>query len=153
MKLLRKKNKSKIEYLALPYMHANKYIVRFRASVSDIIAADLMKQGRFIFAPITMCHDIVTKYSLPGEWEFWAEMDKEFIRMCGRFLIITLKGWEDSVGVTAETKLARKYGLEIDYIDPEPYFEHFEKSFLQYMKELTKEKENEKIRIIRASKE
>ncbi len=110
-----------IEYLATPYMHDNPFIMDFRAAVSDIIAADLMRQGRVIFAPITMCHPLATKYKLPQDWGFWGKFDEEFIRSCGKLLVITLKGWKESTGVTAEIKLAKKYKIPIEYIDPEPY--------------------------------
>ena len=115
------KSNSKIIYLALPYMHDSKFIMEFRAMVSDVISADLMKQGRLIYAPISACHHIAVKYGLPRDWKFWAAMDEEFIKACGKVLVITLRGWEESTGVTAEIKLAKKYGIPIEYIDPEPY--------------------------------
>jgi len=121
MKFRKKKPKSEIIYLALPYMHENKFIMEFRAMVSDVIAADLMNQGKMVFAPISMCHHISVKYGLPGHWEFWKEMDEEFIKISGKVLVITLKGWQDSVGVNAEMELAKKYGVPIEFIDPEPY--------------------------------
>jgi hypothetical protein len=102
-------------------MHDNKFIMEFRAMVSDVIAADLMNQGKMVFAPISMCHHISVKYGLPCDWEFWKDMDEEFIKISGKLLIITLKGWKESVGVNAETKLAEKYGVPIEHIDPEPY--------------------------------
>ncbi len=118
---MKNKTKSKIVYLAVPYMHEKKFIREFRAAVSDIIAAELMKEGFIVFAPISLCHHLAVKYGLPGNWEFWAEMDEEFVRASGKLLVITLKGWKESVGVNAEIKLAQKYGIPIDYIDPEPY--------------------------------
>jgi len=36
-------------------------------------------------------------------------------------LVITLKGWKESVGVKAEMEIAKKYGVPIEFIDPEPY--------------------------------
>jgi len=112
---------SKIIYLALPYMHENKFIMEFRAMVSDVIAADLMNKGHIVYAPISSCHHIAVKYGLPRDWEFWAKMDEEFIKACGKVSVITLRGWKESVGVTAELKIAKKHNIPIDYIDPEPY--------------------------------
>ncbi len=117
----RHKPLSKIEYLATPYMHQNKFIREFRAMVSDVIAADLMKQGRIIFAPIAMSHGLAVKYGLPQDWKFWGKFDEEFIKVSSKLLVITLKGWKESTGVTAEIKLANKYGIPIEHIDPEPY--------------------------------
>jgi hypothetical protein len=102
-------------------MHDNSFIMDFRASVSDIIAADLMKKGRIIFAPISMCHHLAVKYNLPKDWAYWKYFDEEFVKMCGKLLVITLKGWKKSVGVKGEMELAKKYGIPIEYIDPEPY--------------------------------
>jgi hypothetical protein len=61
------------------------------------------------------------KYKLPGNWEYWKEMDEAFIKISGKVLVITLKGWKESVGVNAEMEIAKKYGVPIEYIDPEPY--------------------------------
>jgi len=116
-----KKPKGEIIYLALPYMHDNKFIKEFRAMVSDVIAADLMAKGHVVFAPISMCHGMAVKYGLPGDWGFWARMDEEFVKISGKLLVITLRGWKESTGVTAEIRLAKKYGIPIEYIDPEPY--------------------------------
>ena len=115
-----------LEYLALPYTDDSEEVMSFRASISDIIWADLSNQGRFVYAPISSAHHIAKKYDLPRDWEFWEGLDSLFITKCDRFLIITLPGWEDSVGVTAETKVAKAHGLEIDYIDPTPYIKQLE---------------------------
>jgi len=89
--------------------------------VSDVICADLMNKGHIVYAPISSCHYIAVKYGLPRQWEFWAKMDEEFIKVSGKVLVITLKGWKESVGVKAEMEIAKKYGVPIEFIDPEPY--------------------------------
>jgi hypothetical protein len=133
-----KKKKNKIEYLALPYSDESadkEMIMNFRAEISNIICAELMNQGRLVYAPISACHHIAQKYGLPRDWKFWRRLDEAFVKVCGRIIVITLKGWETSTGVQAELKLAKKHGLEIEYIDPEPYFVNFEDSILEYMKD------------------
>ena len=119
--MFKRKPKSELIYLALPYMHDNKFIMEFRAMVSDVIYADLTNKGFKVFAPISMSHHIAVKYGLPGDWEYWKELDEEFIKVCGKLLVIKLKGWKESIGVNAEMDLAKKYGLPIEFIDPEPY--------------------------------
>jgi hypothetical protein len=110
-----------IEYLAIPYSDEDETVMDFRAEISDAICADLMNQGRIIFAPISSAHHIAKKYGLPRDWGFWHKFDEEFVRICKRIIVITLKGWETSTGVQAELDLAKQYGLEIEYIDPTPY--------------------------------
>lgn len=116
-----KKLTTEIEYLGIPYNHVDERVMIFRAEISDMICADLMKQGRLIYAPISSCHHIAEKHGLPRNWEFWQRMDEQFICICKKLLIVTLDGWETSIGLTAERKLAEKCGIPIEKIDPEPY--------------------------------
>ena len=114
------------EYLAIPYTDKDEEIMDYRAAISDVICADLMNKGRYIYAPISSCHHIAKKYNLPRNWEFWKGLDEVFVSLSKKFLIITLPGWEDSTGVTAETEIAKRNGIEIEYIDPEPYMKIIE---------------------------
>jgi len=119
---MEKFNKDKpIEYLAIPYSADDEYVMDFRAKISDMICADLMNKGRLIYAPISSCHHIAKKYGLPRDWKFWRRLDREFIKICGKIVIITLDGWRESTGIKAEIRLAKKYGLEYEEIDPMPY--------------------------------
>jgi len=114
---------SEIEYLAIPYTDPDGDIRDFRAELSDIVCAELMNEGRIIFAPISSCHHIAKKYDLPKDWEFWKRIDTEFILNCKKVLVITLEGWENSTGVTAEIEIAKDAGIPVEFIDPFPYIE------------------------------
>ena len=118
---------SRIEYLGLTYTDSDPLMENWRADISDRIAADLFVHGRIIFAPISAWHHIARKHDLPGTFERWSELDEEFIKISTKLLIITLPGWEDSVGVAGEIKLANKYNVPIEYIDPYPYLTEEEK--------------------------
>jgi len=119
--------KTNIEYLAIPYTDDSEEVMDFRAAVSDIICADLMNKGRYIYAPISSCHHIAKKYGLPRNWEFWKGMDEEYVSMCKTIIIVTLPGWETSTGVTAEKAIAEREGTEIEKLDPTPYVEQLKK--------------------------
>ncbi len=113
---------SKIEYLGLPYTDDDPLIENWRADISDRVAADLfLSEGRIIFAPISAWHHIARKYKLPGTFEYWLELDEEFIKISKKLLIIMLPGWEESNGVNGEIELAHKYNIPIEYIDPKLY--------------------------------
>ena len=122
------KSVSDIEYLAIPYTDDDEAVMDFRAAVSDIIFADLSNQGRYIYAPISSAHHIAKKHDLPRTWGFWQHMDEEFVRICKTFIIVTLPGWETSTGVTAEHKIAKRCGIKIEKIDPEPYIKQLEEN-------------------------
>lgn len=117
---------SEIEYLGLPYSDDDPAVEDWRAEVSNAVAVDLTKQGRIIFAPISAWHHLARKYELPGTFEYWLKLDEEFIKASKKLLIITLPGWKESTGVTEEIKLAKKYNVPIEYIDPKPYIEKME---------------------------
>jgi len=117
---------SEIEYLGLPYSSADPLLEDWRAEVSNMVAVDLTQRGRIIFAPISAWHHLARKYKLPGTFEYWLRLDEEFIKVSKKLLIITLPGWRESTGVTEEIKLAKKYYVPIEYIDPEPYIKEME---------------------------
>ena len=114
---------SEIEYLAIPYSDPDPKVMDYRAEISDIVCADLMNQGRVIFAPISSCHHIAKKYTLPRDWEFWKNIDEQFVRSSKKLLVVALEGWEKSTGVTAERKIAEDAGIPMELIDPKPYLE------------------------------
>lgn len=114
---------SEIEYLAIPYSDPDEKVMDYRAEISDIVCADLMNQGRVIFAPISSCHHIAKKYTLPRDWAFWKNIDEQFVRASKTLLVVALEGWENSTGVTAERKIAEDAGIPVELIDPTPYLE------------------------------
>ena len=83
---------SEIEYLAIPYSDPDPEVMDYRAEISDIICADLMNQGRVIFAPISSCHHIAKKHTMPRDWEFWKNIDEQFVRASKTLLVVALEG-------------------------------------------------------------
>jgi len=112
---------NELEYLAIPYSDNNRWIMEFRAAVSDYIFAELSNEGRIIYAPISACHNISAKYGLPKTFEYWEKTCLTFVSLAYKLIVVKLPGWESSIGVTAEIKLANKLGLEIEYLDPISY--------------------------------
>lgn len=131
-----------MEYLAIPYSHEDEEVMEYRAEVSDFIFSELAKEGRIIYAPISSCHHIAAKYGLPRNWEFWKTMDEVFIQKCDKIIFITLDGWEESTGLNEELQLAKKYGLEIEYLNPEPYIEKMKDAWLKILFEMLSEEIN-----------
>jgi len=114
------------KYVAIPYLHEEDRVMDFRAAVADAVAADLMNKGEYVYSPISSWHHVAKKYSLPRDWNFWNGLDKQFIKVCSGIYVITLDGWKESTGVTAELDLARQLELPIDYIDPTSYLKDIE---------------------------
>jgi hypothetical protein len=101
-------------YLASPYSHPKVEIVQARFRAACRATAKLMAQGHHVFSPIAHSHMVAMIGDLRLAWEFWSQIDYEWIRLCGCVWVLALSGWKESVGVQAELCYAR--GLQL----PEP---------------------------------
>jgi len=72
------------------------------------------------FSPITHSHAMHVIGGLRGDWAYWEKIDREYLSISERIVIVTLDGWEKSVGVNAETEIARQFGIPIWHLtEPE----------------------------------
>lgn len=126
-----------IYYLASPYSHADSKIRKHRAYTATEVAVQLLRLGVFVFAPIPY-NEPWEQHNLPGDWSFWCDFDKSFIERCdGGIIVLTLDGWKESVGVTAEVEFARALGRPIYYVTKEQ-IDSGDLSFLEESKPQTK---------------
>ena len=93
-------------------------------AMANRIAAELIKEGNYVFSPISMSHPIAETGLLKGSWDEWKELDMEFIRWCDEVAVINFGDEEigpdheisKSVGVQDELAYARDLGKKISYI-------------------------------------
>ena len=105
-------------YLASPYSHPDPAIRHERFRAACRAAAGLMRSGRTVFSPIVHCHPLV-EFGLPSDWAFWQRCDLEHLKRCDEVIVLTLEGWEASVGVQAEIQIATELGRPVSYLEPE----------------------------------
>lgn len=106
-----------LTYLAAPYSHPDRAVMEWRFERITRAAALLMRRERWnVFSPITHSHPLHIIGDMRGDWEFWQHVDEEYLRVSSRFVVLLLDGWEKSVGVTAERKIASKLGLRTKYM-------------------------------------
>ncbi len=107
----------KLTYLATPYTHKEHYVMLARFTIVNIVAAQLMSQGEYIYSPISHTHPIAEAScgKLPRGWEFWEGYDTAILTNCEKLVVLRLPGWETSTGVQAEIKIASKMGIPIEY--------------------------------------
>lgn len=103
-------------YLASPYSHPDAMIREQRIHAVCRMAALLMQQGQVVFAPIVHGHPLVG-HGLPTDWPFWERFDREHLRRCDELVVLMLEGWQESVGVAAEIRIAAEFGKPVRYID------------------------------------
>lgn len=112
------KEKMKKIYLAIPYSQIEAESSCKQANEASII---ILNKGFNVFSPITHCHPLtlVEGYSLPGTWDFWSQIDYQFIDWADEVWVCIPKEGESpvrrSVGITAEVKYAKKLGLPVKY--------------------------------------
>lgn len=100
-------------YLAGPYTHRLRRIRHERYRRLTKASAILIEKNVINFSPITQSHEQCRAYKLPHKWKFWKHVDTEFVRRCDELWILEEPGWDKSVGVAGEIKIAKKLGKPI----------------------------------------
>ncbi len=104
-------------YLAVPYSDpsADVRLERFEKVTRKV--GELMMQGHIIYSPITSCHPIAIRCGLPTDWGYWEKLDRSFIDWADQVWVYMLDGWKESIGVTAEIKIAEQTDKPVRYIE------------------------------------
>ena len=103
-------------YLATPYSDPDPAIREQRFQRVNKVAARLMKAGWHVFSPISHTHPIALAGDLPEGWDYWESYDRMMLAMCARLCVLNADGWQTSVGVQAEIKLAQELGLPVEHL-------------------------------------
>lgn len=109
-------SKSKgIIYLASPYSSPFD-VIRERRYINAMLAcAQMIKDGKLIYSPIVHWHEVAKRYSLPKDAAFWETLNNTFLMNCVEVRVLTLAGWEDSLGIQAEVNLAIHLDIPVSY--------------------------------------
>ena len=106
-------------YLASPYTSPSSFVRRWRFLQACKAAAELMRQGNVVFSPICHSHPIALHGGIdPNDGFFWKKQDAGYIRICRALVVLTLPGWEESVGVCHEIREARQLGKPVTHMVP-----------------------------------
>jgi len=107
-----------LKYLAVPYSHQSRRVENARAKQAAILAGKLIKEGNHIICPVVMCHPMNRLVGLGGKFEYWREFDELMLSVCFELWVAQFDGWKDSVGITAEIRMAERRGMTIRYVNP-----------------------------------
>ncbi len=116
-------------YLASPYSNHHATIREERYERVCAVAAHLMADKyEVVYSPIVHCHEIAQKHSLPKDFPFWRKINFGMLAKASKIFVLTLDGWEESVGVRAELDLAFSLSIPRFLIDEQtlnvyPYLE------------------------------
>jgi len=77
-----------------------------------------MRQGEVVFSPISHTHPIAEQGGLPKGWDFWEAFDRVYLGVSRRIVVLCIDGWKESVGVTAELRIANDLGVPVFHLLP-----------------------------------
>lgn len=103
-------------YLASPYSHADPLVRAARYRAACQATAALLRAGVVVFSPIAHSHALV-EYGLPSDWSFWERLDRAYLERCDQLVVLMLAGWQTSVGVQAEIRIADELGMPVSFLD------------------------------------
>lgn len=104
-------------YLASPYTHPNAEIQAKRYQETLQIVTKMFGQGYHVLNPIVYGYWIIQSGS-KGDWQTWANFDTVILNLCDQFWVLKLDGWDKSVGIAAEIKIAKSLGRDIVFVEP-----------------------------------
>jgi len=111
-----------LTYLAVPYTHPREEVRQYRFEQVNKASALLMNAGYYIFSPISMAGPIAMVGKLPTDFAYWRGYCLQMVGACKQLFVLQLEGWDVSLGVTGETKIADDLGLPVFMIDPKELF-------------------------------
>jgi hypothetical protein len=106
----------KLIYLCSPYTHKDKEVEKERYEKVTKRLVVLTLDGHQIFSPISYWHPTAMSHKLPTHYDFWRENCELMVSKCDELWVLTIDGWKESKGVTAEIKIADDLGLPIKYL-------------------------------------
>jgi len=113
-------NKKRKIYLAIPYSHMEESSYK---QATDVTAKLIEANNDLnIFSPITHSHPLtkVEGVTIPGNWEYWKEIDYQFIDWADEvWVCLPEEGLQpvlNSIGVQAEIKYAKLHNKPVKAI-------------------------------------
>lgn len=103
-------------YLASPHSHTDERVRETRYHQACRASAELFERGHYVYCPIAHTH-LTAQYMLDAlKWERWAAYDEMMLGLCSTLVVLTLAGWRESRGVTAEIAMATKMNMPVLYM-------------------------------------
>ena len=100
---------------------ANAYSYDPDESYMDVsrVLAEFIHRGLPVFSPIVHSHLVAEVFDMPTGWEFWRDLDFQYIDACSEVWVWRDPSgqWEKSVGVQAEIEYARSNGKPVRFFD------------------------------------
>src|SRR5258708_6960476 len=106
-------------YLGSPYTGSPEIMeVRYEAVLQA--TKWLLEKRIWVYSPIIHCHELAKRFNLPRDAAFWRDYNRAMLSSASTFLILSLPGWADSVGLQAEIDIATDLKMPVMFMSLPP---------------------------------
>ena len=110
-------NKQGLIYVASPYYHDNHYIMEERWEITSKACYIMLQAGFHIISPIMHWHPTKKLGLQYGQVDDkLVALNVKLLNCCNEIVVLTLNGWKESLGVTAEIEYARTNNINLVYL-------------------------------------
>ena len=103
-----------LAYLAAPFSHPDPSVKKWRLQTVNQYVCKLLKEGQMVYSPLT--HNVpLIELGMQNSWDTWRELDHLMLSKCELLIVLTLEGWESSIGVSSEIEFAKANNIPIAY--------------------------------------
>jgi hypothetical protein len=108
-------------YIASPYTHHNLDVMTSRYEAVLHYAGRLKSAGIPCFSPIAYGHEFFIRGYTPPYFTFWQSFNDHMILASSEVVVLTLPGYNESVGVQHEIEFARKNNMPVRFVANEDF--------------------------------
>lgn len=105
-------------YIAGPYSNPPE-LRKLRFEQLSRAAAEYVRAGHYVYCGIAHAHPIdLHLQDLQLTSDFWCALDRRFMAVCDRCVVIQLDGWECSSGVKQEVAWFKERSRPVEFVEP-----------------------------------
>lgn len=105
-------------YLGSPYTHHDPKVRQKRYTEAAKAVVHLMNLDYTVYSPVVHFHYLAMEFNLPKNYAFWKRTNGDMLRISKALYVLQLDGWEDSIGLTEEIRIAKATKMPITTIPP-----------------------------------
>ncbi len=107
-------------FVAAPYGNPDLMVVEVRVFQIMEYCGKLLEKGESCISAVIFGHPIIKlNKNVRVDWKGWKALCSTLIVASTELHVLMLNGWENSIGVQEEIKLAESLGIKIIYIKEE----------------------------------
>lgn len=110
--------KLKVIYVASPYSDLSLQVREQRVIETMRYCYQLITDNKCPYSPIVHFHSIARRWGMDYSATFWQAINKEMLSRCDEMHVLSLDGWEKSIGIQSEIRFAAKLRIPIITVTP-----------------------------------